>query len=110
MERFEQLVRDAMNEVPEPFAASLAEIVVTVEACASSDDYPHGLYGLYVGESLGDRYSFSPPRQIIIYCHPMVDHWPQEDGLRQQIRVTLLHELGHFYGMDHHDLDRLGYL
>ena len=108
--RFAELVQDAINAVPEPYASSLAEIAVTVEERASSVDYPGGLYGLYIGGPVGDRYPISPPRQIIIFCHPMVDAFPSENDLREQIRITLLHELGHYYGMDHHDLDRLGYL
>ena len=61
LERFEELVRDAINDVPEPFATALAEIVVTVQERASPEDYPRGLYGLYVGGPVGERYPIAPP-------------------------------------------------
>ena len=110
LERFKELVQYAINAVPEPFATSLAEIVVTIEEEASPIDYPGGLFGLYIGGPVGERYPIAPPRQIIIFRFPMVAAFRGDEELKDQIRVTLLHELGHYYGMDHHDLDRLGYL
>lgn len=109
-DRFEELVAEAMDAVPEPFARTLGEIAVTVSERAPRGDFASGLYGLYLGGPIGESYPVAPPRQIVIYMFPMLLHVADEPELREQIRVTLLHELGHAFGMDHDDLHRVGYL
>ena len=104
---FEELVRRALDEVPERFAAAFDEVAVVVE-----DRAPDGrsLYGLYQGVPLtfGDR-SGHPPPHISIFMHPLVDHFRDEDELVRQVRITVLHELGHHLGMDEDQLEELGY-
>lgn len=108
-DQFEARVADAMDRVPEPFASALDEVAVVVEERAPAD--MGSLYGLYFGVPLtagGPAFGQMPP-QITIYMHPLLDHFRSEDGVVEQVRVTLLHELGHHLGMDEDDLDRLGY-
>lgn len=106
---FEELVADAMDLVPEPFASALDEVAVLVQ-----DRAPAGmgsLYGLYHGVPLteGGPFSGQMPPQITIYMHPLIDHFAASGQIVEQVRITFLHELGHHLGMDEQDLDRLGY-
>ena len=106
---FEALVADVMDTVPEPFASAFDEVAVVVEERA-----PHergSLYGLYQGVPLtaGGPLSGQMPPHITIYMHPLIDHFRTEEELSEQVRITVLHELGHHLGLDEDDLDRLGY-
>jgi len=108
-ERFERLVADAMDLVPEPFASALDEVAVVVEERAPAS--MGSLYGLYHGVPLtaGGPFSGQLPPQITIYMHPLLDHFRTDAEVTEQVRVTVLHELGHHLGLDEDDLDRLGY-
>lgn len=106
---FEELVADAMDEVPEPFAAALDEVAVVVEERAPA--HMGALYGLYHGVPLtaGGPFTGQLPAHITIYMHPMIDHFAATGAIVEQVRITVLHELGHHLGLDEDDLDRLGY-
>ena len=106
---FERLVGEAMDAVPEPFASALDEVAVVVE-----DHSPPGmppLYGLYTGVPLteGGLPSGMLPPRIAIYVHPLTDHHTDPGEVVEQIRITVLHELGHHLGFDEEQLDELGY-
>ena len=106
--RFEELVAEAAADIPEPFASALSDVALLVDHHAVG----RSLYGLYEGfptTTHGGAPSFAPPPRITIYMHPMVDHFPQPDALRHQVRVTVLHELGHHLGMGEERLEELGY-
>ncbi len=108
-EQFEEHVRRALDAVPEPFSAELARVAVNVH-----EQPPPGagrLYGRYTGVPLDERGGEPPllPSVIEIYMHPMVHDCRDEDELRHEIRITVLHELGHHFGFDEDDLARLGY-
>lgn len=101
-------MREAIDALPEPFAGALAEVPIIVEEAAPADD--PDLYGLYLGTPLTDPSpSHGPPPMIAIYMHPLVDDFDDPDELREEVRVTVLHELGHHLGMDEDQLERLGY-
>ena len=106
---FEELVAEAIDDVPEPFASALHEVAVVVEERAPRDMGP--LYGLYVGYPLvdGPMPSGALPPRIAVYMRPLLDHCADADEVVEQVRITVLHELGHHLGMDEDDLDRLGY-
>lgn len=106
---FEELVADAMDRVPEPFAAHLDEVGVVVEDRAPREW--GSLYGLYQGVPVTEGHVPSgmlPPR-ISIYMHPLLEVVRTREELVEQVRITLLHELGHHLGMDEDQLSRLGY-
>ncbi len=107
MDAFEALVEDAVADIPPPFAGALDEVALIVEPRAAG----RALYGLYEGHPLttGTIPSGAIPPRITIYMHPMVDHFPDPAELRHQVRVTVLHELGHHLGLDEDRLDELGY-
>lgn len=108
-EQFEDLVRDAIDDIPEPFASALAEVPVIVRD--EPDPEMGRIYGLYSGVPLDEREGWAPtlPSTIHIYMRPLVDDFPDDVVLRSEVRITVLHELGHHLGMDEDDLDRLGY-
>ncbi|MEW6582509.1 MAG: metallopeptidase family protein [Actinomycetota bacterium] len=105
---FEGIVADAVDEVPAPFAAALAHVAIVVE---DEDPDDPDLYGVYHGAPLSEpdaRHGALPPR-IAIYMRPLVEDFPDRDELREEIRITVLHEIGHHLGMDERHLDDLGY-
>ncbi len=108
-EYFEALVRDAIDDVPAPFAAALAEVPVIVRNRPDPD--MGWIYGLYTGIPLDEREGWAPslPSTIMVFMEPLVRDFPDEETLRSEVRITVLHELGHHLGMTEDDLDRLGY-
>ena len=107
LDRFEEIVTEAVAGIPEPFASALDDVVLVVE------DHARGrsLYGLYEGHPIttGTIPSGAMPPRITIYMRPMADHFRDPGELRHQVRVTVLHELGHHMGLDEDRLDELGY-
>jgi predicted Zn-dependent protease with MMP-like domain len=61
-----------------------------------------GLFGLY------EEHEFLPA-QVTIFRKPLVAAFPEPDELAEQIRITVLHELGHHFGLEEGRLDELGY-
>jgi predicted Zn-dependent protease with MMP-like domain len=108
-DEFELLVGDAIDQVPEPFASALDEVAVVVEERAPTEWGP--LYGLYTGVPLTEGVvpaGMLPPR-IAVYMHPLLDHFRDAESLTEQVRITVLHELGHHLGFGEDELEDLGY-
>jgi predicted Zn-dependent protease with MMP-like domain len=108
---FEEQVRLALDSLPDALGRAMQNVAVLVEE--ESDEDPD-LYGFYVGtplpERTGEGYAGSLPDAILVYRRPLVEDFgddPQQ--LRHEIRVTVLHELAHHFGLDEDELDRLGY-
>jgi len=105
---FEDEVAKALDELPPKLAAGLRNVAVLIE-----DERPDepGLLGLYQGVPLPERRSGDPtqPDTITIYREPLERLYPEPDELREQIRVTVLHELAHYFGIGEERLDELGY-
>jgi predicted Zn-dependent protease with MMP-like domain len=95
--------------VPEPFASALDEVAVVVEARSPAGMPP--LYGLYICYPVtdGPLPSGALPARIAVYMHPMLDHCDTEHEVIDQVRITVLHELGHHLGFDEERLEDLGY-
>jgi|APGre2960657468_1045069.scaffolds.fasta_scaffold01733_3 predicted Zn-dependent protease with MMP-like domain len=104
---FERLVGEAVEGIPEPFAAALDDVALLIESHAPD----RSLYGLYEGYpiTVGSMPSLGMPPRITIYMHPMIEHFPDPDTLRHQVRITVLHELGHHLGLGEERLEELGY-
>ena len=101
------------------FKDALANVAVVVEEWPPEEllkelEIPPDdtLYGFYHGVPLPER-SFQDsgnlPDKISIYRGPLVEDFPNRNELRRKIRITLLHEIGHYFGMDEEELSRLGY-
>ena len=108
-DEFERLVGEAIDEVPEPFASALDEVAVVVEDRAPRE--MGSLYGLYTGVPLTEGIipSGMLPARIAVYMHPLLDHYADDAQIVEQVRITVLHELGHHLGFDEDDLEALGY-
>ena len=106
--RFDDVVRSALDELPPKLAAGLRNVAVVVEDENAEDP---DLYGLFEGIPLteGGPDAGDLPNRIAIYRLPLEADFPDEDELRDEIRITVLHELGHYFGLDEERLEELGY-
>lgn len=105
---FDDRVRAALDELPRGLADALRNVAVVVE-----DENPEDpdLFGLYQGVPLperGDDVGLLPDK-ISIYRIPLEESFPDPDDLRNEIRITVLHELAHYFGLDEDRLEELGY-
>ena len=105
---FEDHVRAALDSLPPHLAAALQNIAVVIE-----DENPEDpdLFGLYEGVPLPERGDMagSLPDRISIYRRPLEEEFPDAGELEDEIRITVLHELGHYFGLDEDRLAELGY-
>ena len=105
---FDDHVRAALDELPPDLAAALENVAVVVED--ENPDDPD-LLGLYHGVPLPERGDVAGilPDKISIYRIPLQESFPEPDDLRQEIRITVLHELAHYFGLDEEQIARFGY-
>jgi len=117
--RFEEHLRVAMDELPDRFRKHLDEVAVTVEAVPSEeilrlDDPPLDpeLLGLFVGTPRTEESVFGgndlPPR-ILLFQRNLERNALDEDELRDEIAVTLRHELAHYLGLDEEEIEEAGH-
>jgi predicted Zn-dependent protease with MMP-like domain len=105
---FDDHVRAALDELPPSLAAALTNVAVVVEDENAEDP---DLFGLYDGVPLPERGDLAglPPDTISIYRVPLEESFPDPGELREEIRITVLHELAHYFGLDEQQLADLGY-
>ena len=109
-ERFEELVVEALDAIPEELAQLLDNVVVIVEDDAPADD-PE-LLGLYSGVPLTERgswYAGVLPDQITIFRNPTLAMCLTEDEVVDEVQITVVHEIAHHFGIDDDRLEELGY-
>jgi predicted Zn-dependent protease with MMP-like domain len=109
-ERFDELVVAELDELPDDMVDGLDNVVFVTED--RPEDGSLDLLGLYDGVALTDRgtYGFGElPDRIILYREPHLAAVDDEDELRDEIHVTLVHEIAHFYGIDDAQLHELGW-
>jgi predicted Zn-dependent protease with MMP-like domain len=105
---FEDHVRAALDELPPHLAEALRNLAVVVED--ENPDDPD-LFGLYHGVPLPERGDMagSLPDKISIYRIPLEESFSDPAELREEIRITVLHELAHYFGLDEERIAELGY-
>jgi predicted Zn-dependent protease with MMP-like domain len=96
---FEESVRRALDSLPPEIAARLENVAVVVE---DEDPEEPDLFGVF----RDDPYM---PATIAVYRRPLEETFTDPDELEEEIRITVLHELGHYFGMDEGQLYDLGY-
>lgn len=119
--RFEILVARALDLLPAEFHAHMENVSVVIaeapdlellaELGMDPDDPEDTLFGLYEGVPLTER-GFDDvllPDSITIFRRPLLDWAETEQEIVDEVRITVLHEIGHFFGMDEDRLDELGY-
>jgi predicted Zn-dependent protease with MMP-like domain len=110
MADFEEHVRRAVESLPPDLRKAMSNVDVVVE-----DENPEDpdLFGLYQGIPLVDRdsgYAGVLPDKIAIYRLPLEEEFGHDpDLLEEEIRVTVLHEIAHHFGLDEDRLDELGW-
>jgi predicted Zn-dependent protease with MMP-like domain len=119
-ERFEAIVAEALEEIPEMFRRRLENVEIVVEDEPAPDllremgMHPRRdtLFGLYRGVPLRERgmnHAMALPDRITIFYRPLVRACASPGALRREIRKTLVHEIGHFLGMSEAEIRREGY-
>ncbi len=105
---FDDHVRAALDGLPPEIAAALDNVAVMVET-----EHPEepDLYGLFDGVPLteGGPVPGQLPNRVVIYRRPLEEDFDDPAELEHEIRVTVLHELGHYFGFDEGRLTELGY-
>src|SRR3712207_1146678 len=109
MTSFDEHVRAALDELPPHIARALENVAVVVE-----DEHPDDpdLFGLYEGVPLPERgtgYAGRLPDRIAIYRLPLEETFDDPEELREEIRITVLRELAHYFGIDEDRIAELGY-
>ena len=117
-QEFHRLARQAVEELPSEVSRALENVAILVEDWPSDDDLKaagiedrHHLFGLYTGVPLLERGNWQPPLPdtITLFQRPIETGCGSHEQLIGEIRVTLLHEVGHYLGMSEEDLERRGY-
>jgi len=109
-ERFEELVSDALDEVPPELTALMDNVVVLVEDHPPPSD--PDLLGLYEGIALTDRdswYAGVLPDRITLYRMPICRSCETEDQVIDEVAVTVVHEIAHHFGIAEDRLHELGW-
>lgn len=113
--QFERLVEQALAELPARYRERLENVVVIVE------DFPRGrrprrkgtgedlLLGEFVGIPRTEKSLFetAPPDQIFLYQRNIEAICETEEEMREEVRLTVLHELGHYFGLEEDELEHL---
>jgi predicted Zn-dependent protease with MMP-like domain len=107
---FERIVIDELDELPDEMVEGLENLVFVTEDRPA--DGSLDLLGLYEGTALTDRdqYGFGElPDRIILYREPLLAIAETLDELRDEIHITLVHEIAHYYGIDDDQLHEMGW-
>ena len=107
---FEKLVIDELDALPDDMIDGLDNIVFVVED--RPEDGSLDLLGEYQGVALThrDQYGFGElPDRIVLFREPLLAVCSDLEELRDEVHVTLVHEIAHFYGIDDDELHRLGW-
>ncbi len=115
--KFEELVEEALEEIPEAFKEKLDNVTVIVEDCPSREVYeqtgssPYSLiFGLYHGvpyKHRGPFYGNLPPDVIVIYQEPIERICSSNEEIREKVVEVVTHEIGHYFGMKDPELKEI---
>lgn len=109
-DEFERLVIAELDLLPDDMVDGLENLVFVTES--RPEDGSLDLLGLYEGVALTERgnYGFGElPDRIVLFREPLLSVSGDLDELKDQIHVTLVHEIAHFYGIDDDELHELGW-
>lgn len=114
-QRFEALVEEALDGLPEFFQEKLQNLAVIVEDAPPPDVVEEfnddRILGLYQGIPLPERSvwdDYPYPDVISIYQRNIEDATTSDEEIVEEVRLTVMHEIGHYFGMDEDDLYKLG--
>jgi predicted Zn-dependent protease with MMP-like domain len=114
---FERLVAEAVALIPRRFRREMKNLVLVVEDEPSEEllesmeiEPPDSLYGLYQGTPLPERdwaHGNTLPDTITLYQRPIEEDCDDEDDVRQVIGETLIHEVGHYFGLSEEEIEEI---
>ncbi len=114
IEEFQKIVDETLATLPEDFKSELDNVDILVEIWPTQEDlrsiFAHPgttLFGLYRGipkTKRGDNYNAVLPDKIIIFAGPILQFSPTPEDAKKQIKKTVLHEIGHYFGMSEKDI------
>jgi predicted Zn-dependent protease with MMP-like domain len=107
MARFESFVADALDSIPDEFAEQVENVAFLIE----EDSERGNLLGLYEGVPVTKRgtYAGAMPDRITVFKGPICRMCSSEEEVRAQVRDTVVHELGHYFGLGDRRLRELGW-
>ena len=115
--RFERLVAEAVTLIPRSFRREMKNLALVVEDEPSEElldemeiEPPDSLYGLYQGTPLPERswaFGNALPDRITIFQRPIEEDCEDEDEVRAVIGETLIHEVGHYFGMSEEEIEEI---
>ena len=115
--RFERLVAEAVTLIPKRFRREMKNLALVVEDEPSEElldemeiEPPDSLYGLYQGTPLPERswaFGNALPDRITLYQRPIEEDCEDEDEVRAVIGETLIHEVGHYFGMSEEEIEEI---
>ena len=119
-EEFQELVERGFQKLPANVRDVLENMAILVEdwprsedqeAAGVGDEGAKQLFGLYTGVPLSEREGGLPPLPdtITLFQRPIESACSSRGEIVREIRITLLHEVGHYLGMNEEGLERLGY-
>lgn len=109
-DEFDRVVEAALDELPQEIAERVHNVAVIVEEHAPAED--PDLLGLYDGVALTERaanHSGALPDRIFLFRANLLDMCESHDELVDEVRITVVHEIAHHFGIDDARLDELGY-
>jgi predicted Zn-dependent protease with MMP-like domain len=115
--KFEQLVAEALASIPRQFRDAMANLAIVVEDEPSRDlleemeiEPPDTLLGLYQGVPLTERrwdYGNALPDRILLFQGPLERESDDEDDLVVAVGETLIHEIGHYFGLSEEEIEEI---
>ena len=114
---FERLVREAVALIPRRFREEMRNLALVVEAEPAPElldemeiEPPDSLYGLYQGTPLTERtwdFGNNLPDRITLYQLPIEEDCEDEDEIREVVGETLIHEVGHYFGLSEEEIEEI---
>ena len=106
---FERAVEEQLDALPDEMVDGLENVAFVIEEAPEGDE---DLFGRYEGIDLTERaqYGFGElPDRIVVFRNPHLESVDTLEELRDELHTTLVHEIGHFYGLDDERLHELGW-
>jgi predicted Zn-dependent protease with MMP-like domain len=110
VDAIERVARQTIDGLPEPFAGKLANVPIMLENRPNRGIVETGFdpraFGLFEGPEHGQN-DVPAPTRIVLFTSNLLANFQGEE-LEEQVEVTVLHEVGHYFGLDENDMERLG--
>ncbi|GAB2650527.1 metallopeptidase family protein [Nocardia goodfellowii] len=108
--RFEELVGDALDRIPPELARAIDNVVILIEPRNPEDPQLLGLYhGIALTDRVDSQYGGVLPDTITIYRNAILDICADDKEVVDEVAITVIHEIAHYFGIDEDRLHELGW-